>query len=287
MHFKWVMDDLELRESKLWPCTQPWENSDDISFTYHPPPPSHIPLTPLTIVTEKRSVHDVVQDLVVNNDKIKIPEKYKRTLKLDYSDCKKNDSYLWTAVTRNSLTTISENSTPPSTPLMSPMSPEIYSPVFFEYPDRTDLSNQMNDHLACINFILWERLASQLVFPNVSLLRRRSDSSSKSGSIKRIINRLSRKSKSSDTDSKGEVAVLSMPALTGSTNTINDLGKEVKTIPLNSSLLLLSQTRSLLFPDGAWYFNYLDGVSVFWCSACAFIMHFICSFELNWSRLDT
>ncbi|KAF9819116.1 hypothetical protein SFRURICE_000781 [Spodoptera frugiperda] len=41
-----------------------------------------------------------------------------------------------------------------------------------------------------------------------------------------------------------------------------DLGKEVKSIPLSSSLLLLAQTRNLLCPDGAWYYNYLDSVSV-------------------------
>lgn len=235
-----------------------------------PPPVSRHPLEPVVNTIETRPVHDVVQEIVVSSDKYKVPEKYKRTLKLDFSDCKRNDSYLWTVQTNNSLTTISENSSPPMSPLASPLSPEIYSPVFFEYPDQTDKSNQMNDNLACINFILWERLSHQNVYPNVSLLRRRSDrsdASSKSGSIKRIITKWSRKSRvesrSSESDSnKGEVAVLSMPALTGSTNTINDLGKDVKTIPLNSSLLLLSQTRSLLYPDGAWYFNYLDGVSV-------------------------
>lgn len=148
------------------------------------------------------------------------------------------------------------------TPLASPLSPEIYSPVFFEYPDQTDQSYQRNVNLVCINFILWERLSYQNVYPNVSLLRRSDSSSTKSGSMKKIISKLSRKSKSSESDScKSEVAVLSMPALTGSTNSVNDLGK-IKTIPLNSSLLLLTQTQSLLYPDGAWYFNYLDGVSV-------------------------
>jgi hypothetical protein len=208
----------------------------------------------------------VVQEIIVSSDKYNPPEKFKRILKLDYSNCKKNDSHLWSTVTTNSLSTISETSSPPQSPLYSPMSPEIYSPVFFEYTHKTE---QSNEFLSCINFILWERLSYQNVFPNVSLLRRRSDSSSRSGSIKRIINKLSKRNRSSDSDSKSEVAVLSMPTLTGSTNTINDLGKDVKSIPLNSSLLLLSQTRSLLYPDGAWYFNYLDGVSVvFWSCMC-------------------
>lgn len=74
--------------------------------------------------------------------------------------------------------------------------------------------------------------------------------------------KLSRKSKSSDTDSKSDVAVLSLPGLTSSNKAVNDLGKDVKSVPLNSSLLLLSQTRKLLFPEGEWYFNYLDCVSV-------------------------
>lgn len=139
------------------------------------------------------------------------------------------------------------------------MSPDIYSSVFFEYTVETE---EPNINLACIDFILWERLSYQLVYPNLTLLRHNSVSSSKTGSLKRIMNKFSRKSnRSNDSDTKGDVAVLSLPGLTSSNRAVNDLGKDIKFVPLNSSLLLLSQTRKLV-PDGAWYFNYLDCVSV-------------------------
>lgn len=160
-------------------------------------------------------------------------------------------------------------------PLKSPLSPEIYSSIFFEYNQDNDMSN---DKLATIDFMLWERLSYQNVYPNVSLLRptrSQSESSSKSGSIKGFMKRLSwRKKSDSDNNHKGEVAVLSLPGLTSSTKAVNDLGKEVKTVPLSSSLLLLSQTRSLLYPEGAWYYNYLDSVSV----ELIYRMSFVCAF---------
>lgn len=161
--------------------------------------------------------------------------------------------------TNNTLSTISELSSPPNTPLGTPMSPDIYSSVFFEYTVETE---QPNINLACIDFILWERLSYQLVYPNLTLLRHNSVSSSKTGSLKRIMRRFSRKSnRSNESDSKSDVAVLSLPGLTSSNRAVNDLGGDLKSVPLNSSLLLLSQTRKLV-PDGAWYFNYLDCVSV-------------------------
>lgn len=164
----------------------------------------------------------------------------------------------------NSLSTISETSSPPLSPLKSPLSPDIYSSVFFEFTDENDKPNVC---LACIDFILWERLSYQCVFPNVSLLRSKSGSS-KSSSLKRLFRKWSKRSKLSESDMKGEVAVLSLPGLTSSSKAVNDLGKEIKTIPLNSSLLLLSQTRNLLAPEGAWYFNYLDCVSVVYGVYC-------------------
>lgn len=144
------------------------------------------------------------------------------------------------------------------TPLKSPLSPEIYSSVFFEY---TSNSEKPDDRLACIDFILWERLSCQFVYPNISLCRQNSAASSKSGSIKRIIHKLSKRKKSSDAEGKGDIAVLSLQGLSTSSRTVSSLSSEVKNIPLTSSLLLLSQTRKLLFPDGAWYYNYLDCVS--------------------------
>lgn len=70
----------------------------------------------------------------------------------------------------------------------------------------------------------------------------------------------SSRSKSSSSENKSEVAVLSLPGLTSSDKAINDLGKEIKSVPLSPSLLLLSQTKNIL-PEAAWYYNYLDSVS--------------------------
>lgn len=193
---------------------------------------------------------------MLNSGKFNIPEKYRRK---SIDELNKNDSYLWSVVTNNALSTISEISSPSNTPLGSPMSPDIYSSVFFEYTVETE---QPNINLACIDFILWERLSYQLVYPNLTLLRHNSVGSSKTGSLKRIIKRFSRKSnRSNESDSISDVAVLSLPGLTTSNRAVNDFGKDIKSVPLNSSLLLLSQTRKLI-PDGAWYFNYLDCVSV-------------------------
>lgn len=147
------------------------------------------------------------------------------------------------------------------TPLKTPLSPEIYSSVFFEF---TNDSENPHINLACIDLILWERLSYQLIYPNVSLLRSKSGSSSKSNSLKRLIRKLSKRVRSfGENDITGEVGVLSLPGITNSNSkVVNDLGKEVKSIPLKSSLLLLTQTRNFLAPEGAWYFNYLDCVSV-------------------------
>lgn len=245
----------------MWPSAQPWDKCDESDFTYQPPPAtkSHPPLT-ITINKNERPVSQVVEEIITDSNKFNIPEKIKaRTLNINYANNqKKNDSYLWSPNNKNnSLSTISETSSAPNSPLMSPMSPEIYSSVFFEFPDQTE---KANEYLACIDLILWERLSYLNVYPNVSLLRHKSNSSSKS-SLKRFIRKWSKKAKA-ENDVKGEVAVLSLPGLTSSSKAINDLGKEVKSIPLSSSLLLLAQTRNLLCPDGAWYYNYLDSVSV-------------------------
>ncbi|XP_050549982.1 spectrin beta chain isoform X5 [Spodoptera frugiperda] len=252
---------LEQRESAMWPSAQPWDKCDESDFTYQPPPAtkSHPPLT-ITINKNERPVSQVVEEIITDSNKFNIPEKIKaRTLNINYANNqKKNDSYLWSPNNKNnSLSTISETSSAPNSPLMSPMSPEIYSSVFFEFPDQTE---KANEYLACIDLILWERLSYLNVYPNVSLLRHKSNSSSKS-SLKRFIRKWSKKAKA-ENDVKGEVAVLSLPGLTSSSKAINDLGKEVKSIPLSSSLLLLAQTRNLLCPDGAWYYNYLDSFEV-------------------------
>lgn len=249
----------------MWPSAQPWDKCDESDFTYEPPPTTrtHDPLT-VTIDKHERPVSQIVEDIITDSNKFQIPEKIKaRVLSINYANNqRKNDSYLWSvsmANNHNSLSTISETSSTPNSPPTSPMmSPEIYSSVFFEFPDQAE---KANEYLACVDLILWERLSYQNVYPNVSLLRYKSNSSSKS-SLKRFIRKWSKKSKPSDSDIKGEVAVLSLPGLTSSSKAINDLGKEVKSIPLGSSLLLLSQTRTLLFPEGAWYYNYLDSVSV-------------------------
>uniref|UniRef100_A0A2A4JKU8 Spectrin beta chain, non-erythrocytic 2 n=1 Tax=Heliothis virescens TaxID=7102 RepID=A0A2A4JKU8_HELVI len=250
---------LEQRESSMWPSAQPWDKCDESNFTYQPPPAarSHAPLT-IQINKNERPVSQIVEEIITDSNKFNLPDKIKaRVLNINYANNqRKNDSYLWSVANHNSLSTISEDSVPNS-PLMSPTSPEIYSSVFFEFPDQVE---KANEYLACIDLILWERLSYLNVYPNVSLLRHKSNSSSKS-SLKRFIRKWSKKVKP-ESDIKGEVAVLSLPGLTSSSKAINDLGKEVKSIPLSSSLLLLSQTRNLLFPDGAWYYNYLDSVSV-------------------------
>nr|XP_049700512.1 spectrin beta chain isoform X10 [Helicoverpa armigera] len=253
---------LEQRESSMWPSAQPWDKCDESDFTYEPPPTtrSHDPLT-IQIKKNERPVSQIVEEIITDSNKFNIPDKIKaRVLNINYANNqRKNDSYLWSvsmANNHNSLSTISEDSVPNS-PLMSPTSPEIYSSVFFEFPDQVE---KANEYLACVDLILWERLSYLNVYPNVSLLRHKSNSSSKS-SLKRFIRKWSKKVKP-ESDIKGEVAVLSLPGLTSSSKAINDLGKEVKSIPLSSSLLLLSQTRNLLFPDGAWYYNYLDSFEV-------------------------
>lgn len=219
----------------------------------------------------------VVDHIVKNSGKYNVPEKF---LVKHLDELQKNDSFLWSTVTNNTLSTISELSSPLPSPLKTPLSPDIYSSVFFEFPTEKE---KPNDSLACIDFILWERLSYQHVYPNVTLLRQSSTSSSKSGSLKRLLRKFTRRSRSSESDIKGEVAVLSLPGLTSSNKAVNDLGKEVKSVPLNSSLLLLSQTRKLL-PDGAWYFNYLDGVSVvYWfCMRFAWESLYMCT---NWLNL--
>lgn len=246
----------------MWPSAQPWDKCDESDFTYEPPPTtrSHDPLT-IQKKKNERPVSQIVEEIITDSNKFNIPDKIKaRVLNINYANNqRKNDSYLWSvsmAKNHNSLSTISEDSVPNS-PLMSPTSPEIYSSVFFEFPDQVE---KANEYLACVDLILWERLSYLNVYPNVSLLRHKSNSSSKS-SLKRFIRKWSKKVKP-ESDIKGEVAVLSLPGLTSSSKAINDLGKEVKSIPLSSSLLLLSQTRNLLFPDGAWYYNYLDSVSL-------------------------
>lgn len=252
----------------MWPSEQPWELCDESDFTYEPPPTtcSRTPLT-VTINNNERPDSEIVEEIITDSNKFNIPEKIKaRVLSINYANNqRKNHSYLWpVSQNHNSLSTISETSSAPNSPLPSMpnsplLSPEhLYSSVFFEFPEQTE---KANEYLACIDLILWERLSYQNVYPNVSLLRHKSHSSSKS-SLKRFIRKWSKKSKSSECDIKGEVGVLSLPGLTSSTKTINDLGKEVKSIPLGSSILLLSQTRNLLVPEGAWYYNYLDCVSV-------------------------
>lgn len=252
-----------MREASLWPTEQPWEKCDETSFIYQPPPATR-QKPPLTISTKPmKPVGEVVCEIINTNDRFQLPEKFqKRNLNIDYKakPVSKNDSYLWTAVTNNSLSTISETSSPPMSPLKSP---ELYTSIFFEYPAAE--SEKRDERFASIDLILWERLSYLQVYPNVSLLRRvraPSDSSSKSGSIVGIFKRLSKRSKSVDSEALSEVAVLSLPGLTSSLKQINDLGKDVKFIPLASSISLLAQTRSLLFPEGAWYYNYLDGVSL-------------------------
>ncbi|XP_050344038.1 spectrin beta chain isoform X6 [Nymphalis io] len=256
---------LEMNAATLWPTAQPWDKCDESSFVFHFPP-SKREKPSLKIATKTiRPVGEVVYDIINTNDRFKLPEKFnKRSLNLNYSQkpVTKNDSYLWSVVTNNSLSTISETSSPPMSPLRGPLSPEIYSSIFFEYTSENDRSNEK---LSSIDFLLWERLSYQHVYPNVSLLRparSHSESSSKSGSIKGLMKRLSRRKKSIDSEQKADIAVLSLPGLTSSMKAVNDLGKEVKVIPLSSSLLLLSQTRSLLFPEGAWYYNYLDSFEV-------------------------
>lgn len=205
----------------------------------------------------------IVEEIIIDSNKFPLPDKVKaRVLTLNYEkeQGKKNDSCLWSVVNNNSLSTISESSTPTTSPPLSPFSPDIYSSVFFEYSDQSETSDES---LVCIDFILWERLSYLNIYPNVSLLKHKSSTSLKSSnSIKRVLKKWSKKVKLSDSDLRGEVAVLSLPGLTSSSKAVNDLGKEVKRVPLNSSLLLLTQTRSLLFPEGAWYYDYLDSVSV-------------------------
>lgn len=151
----------------------------------------------------------------------------------------KNDSYLWSRRNKSSVSSLSETSTIPLSP--------IYTSVFFEYSNR----EQINDlKLTCIDFILWQRLSYQFIYPNVIVHRHNSSASSKSGSL--IKNR--NKSKNA-TDC--EVAELSFSSLN---KTFNDFG-DLLNIPLESSLVLLSRTRNAI-PDAAWYFNYLDSVSV-------------------------
>lgn len=162
------------------------------------------------------------------------------------------------ASANNSLSTISETTSAPISPLKSPFSPDIYSSVFFEFPEENEKPNIC---LACIDLILWERLSYCNVYPNVSLLKPKVRNTSLTKTLKRVLRKWSRSS-STGSDNKGEVGVLSMPGLTSSDKAINDLGKEVKSVPLNPSLLLLSQTRNLLPPDAAWYYEYLKCVSV-------------------------
>lgn len=264
--FSLIHYQLEKNAATLWPTEQPWDNYDESSFILQPPPPSKkfSPLNkhkslPDHIYT--RPVGDVVCEIINTSDKFKLPEKITtRKMQINYSEIplKKNDSYLWPVATNNSLSTISETSSAPMTPSKAPLSPEIYSSVFFEY---TPENEQRNDSLSCVDFILWERLSYQHVVPNVSVLTRHSSNSSRT-SIKSLIKRMSWRKKSSDSEHKSEVAVLSLPGLTSSSRVVNDLGKEVKSVPLSSSLLLLSQTRSLLYPEGEWYYNYLDRVSL-------------------------
>lgn len=237
-------------------------------------------MEPLIIVKNEPPVAKVVEDIVLNSGKFNIPEKYRRK---SIEELNKNRSFLWSVATNNTLSTISETSSPPNTPSGTPISPDIYSSVFFEYTVETE---EPNIYLACIDFILWERLAYQLVYPNLTL--HTSLSSSKTGSLKRIMRRFSRKSnQSNDSDTTTEVAVLSLPGLTSSNTVVNDLGRDIKCVPLNSSLLLLSQTRKLV-PDGAWYFNYLDGVSVvLGCTKLCFQIElfawpiFVCFFQVQ------
>ncbi|KPI92466.1 Spectrin beta chain [Papilio xuthus] len=251
---------LELKEATLWPSARPWDKCDESTFLYLPPPVSHknTQIQTLEIApSNERPVGEVVEDIIRNTGKYQISEKLKLKLQVNYqnNEASKNDSFLWSVVTNNSLSTISEMSSPPMTPLKSPLSPDIYSSVFFEYPTTHEIPDV---RLSCIDFILWERLSYQLVYPNVSLIRHNSTASSKSGSIKRIMSKISKKMRLSDDSDKSDIAVLSLPGLSSHSKTVNDLPREVKRIPLSSSLLLLFQTRKLLYPEGAWYYNYLD-----------------------------
>lgn len=248
--------------------SQPWQNFDESNFTFQPPPTSKSKaktLPPKIVGMKTRPVAQVVKEIISDSDKYQIPQKFKaKTLNINYSKpMVKNDSYLWsTGSVKNSLSTISETSSPPMSPPTSPLTADIYSSVFFEFPDVTE---KPDIALACIDFILWEKLSYCNVYPNVSLLRQRGSNASLSKTLKRLVRKWSRRSKSTGSENKGEVGVLSIPGLTSSDKAINDLGKEVKSVPLNPSLLLLSQTRNLLPPDAAWYFEYLKCVSVGLC----------------------
>ncbi|XP_068631437.1 uncharacterized protein [Battus philenor] len=251
---------LELKEATLWPNAQPWDKCDESIYLYQPPPVSQ-KKTPAQIeIIKGQPVGEIVERIIRNSERYQIPEKVKLKLQAhcQNKEMAKNDSFLWSVVTNNSLSTISEISSPPMTPLKSPLSPEIYSSVFFEFFPSNE---KPNERLASIDFILWERLSYQLVYPNISLIRQNSVTSSKSGSIKRIIKKFSKKKRHSDGEVKCEIAKLSLSGLSTS-SAAGDLTTEVKNIPLTSSLVLLSQTRKLLFPEGAWYFNYLDCVSL-------------------------
>ncbi|KAI8432350.1 hypothetical protein MSG28_004761 [Choristoneura fumiferana] len=256
---------LELREATLWPSVQPWDKYDESTFTFQPPPPMKRNSLPSVYnYPNEPPVGAVVKEIIHKSGKYKMTEQIQpRQLTLDFSkQFAPNDSYLWTKVGNNSLSTISEFSSPPISPLKrNTLTPDIYSSVFFEYPAESE-NNPCSISLSCIDFILWERLSSLHIFPNVSLLRHASSSSSKSGSIKRFFRKWSRKSKTPEPDSVSDVAVLSLPGLTSSNKAVNDLGKDVKTIPLNSSLILLAQTRTLLYPEAEWYYTYLDSFEV-------------------------
>lgn len=248
--------------------SQPWKNFDESKFTFQPPPTTKSKsktLPPKIVGVKTRPVAQVVKEIISDTDRYQIPEKFKaRTLNINNSKpLLKNDSYLWsTGSVKNSLSTISETSSPPMSPLKTPLTADIYSSVFFEFPDVVE---KPSIYLACIDFILWEKLSYCNVYPNVSLLKQRGSSSSMTQTLKRIIRKWSRRSKSTGSDNKGEVGVLSIPGLTSSDKAVNDLGKEVKSVPLNPSLLLLSQTRNLLSSDAAWYYEYLKRVSVGLC----------------------
>lgn len=152
------------------------------------------------------------------------------------SRLKKNESFLWsqkTASAKQSLSTDSELSTP------GPVSPDINTPVFFEY----NLKNKKDEiKLWCINFILWERLSCQFTYPILSSHKYRKNSNS---------NKVSRNNR----------YILQLSPIRNN-ESVNMSSKDVKMPPLTHYLILLSQARPLLNPDGAWYFNYLDGVSV-------------------------
>ncbi|GBP22289.1 Spectrin beta chain [Eumeta japonica] len=258
----------------VWSSDLSW-NTCNMSFEPTPPPVDYPILSKKKKRTEsiEKTQAQVVQQIVTSSDKFYMPKQYLKTYTSsgnrilypegitspDREEClRKNDSFLWSTIPLGKPSVADSD----SEATMTPTTPDIYAPVFFEYPPHDD-SNE--ERLHCIDFILWERLWYLNIQPIASFVKHKSSSSSTSGSLKRALKSPLKMLKHAlgSTSNVSDVAVLSLSdGISGSSKNIGDFHSEVKRVPLGSSILLLSQIRNLLTPDAAWYFNYLDSFEV-------------------------